>query len=616
MLEWILLLAALGALTITEEYRWYVGGAVAALAASFVVRAVRMGRTVPRTGMEGPALLFVAAAGIGLWAAYDRPLAALHLARVLAMLALFYAVADSPERSWRFIAGGFVAAAAMLAVYWPLQHDFSAQAAKLGIIAAIGKWINALAPNVPGPSIHANVAGGVLLLALPFAAGLARHEWRRRREGAAVLAALLGLVVAGGLFLTGNRGGWLAVAAMAAAALLARFQRRRFSKPRQRAVFWGLAAGIVLLLFVGVAATGNLDAVLGMVPDPTGAMQGRVSLWSQGLSLIRDYGFTGIGLGMFPMVFSVYGVLIDTPFVTHIHNTWLEVWIETGGLGIVALLWGGLAALMWGWRALGRKGGRSLAWAGLAACLALAVHGIFDSVFFGTRMLPLAGLALGFAWISARNADPAGTPRSLPESPRRWTRWVPVLAAEALLVLLVVILHRPLLGAWHANLGAVAQARVELNIYDPAHFDDPTLDLVRQKEDLGAAEREYARALRWDAGNLTAQQRLAALALSRAQYNKGLAAAQALWARGHRDDITRLLLGDALVAAGQPEAAADTVRGLNWAEMRLRGHAWYRYWLDKDYRRAADAWTTAIMLNPDGTNDLLYWQAEAEKRAK
>jgi hypothetical protein len=88
---------------------------------------------------------------------------------------------------------------------------------------------------------------------------------------------------------------------------------------------------------------------------------------------------------------------------------------------------------------------------------------------------------------------------------------------------------------------------------------------------------------------------------------------QAAWDDGHRDEVTRLLLGDALLATGQVEDAVETVRGLTWAEMRIGGQAWYRYWVNGDYRRAADAWGAALLLDPEN-EEAAHWQQEAEKR--
>lgn len=55
------------------------------------------------------------------------------------------------------------------------------------------------------------------------------------------------------------------------------------------------------------------------------------------------------------------------------------------------------------------------------------------------------------------------------------------------------------------------------------------------------------------------------------------------------------------------------VRGLKWAEVRLLGQAWSRYWEDKDYRRAADAWAAVSLINPDNKT-AADSRIEAEKR--
>ena len=166
------------------------------------------------------------------------------------------------------------------------------------------------------------------------------------------------------------------------------------------------------------------------------------------------------------------------------------------------------------------------------------------------------------------------------------------------LVLLVFCGH-PLAAAWYANLGAVGQTLVELQAYDHEHFDNPTLDQVRQREDLAEAESYFGRALALDPGQATARTRLAEIALGRGEYDAALKHGQAAWGAGHRDRVTRLLLGDALVAQGRVEEATRVVRGLERAELRLGGQAWYRYSLNEDWQRAAYAWQAVLALDPE-----------------
>ena len=78
--------------------------------------------------------------------------------------------------------------------------------------------------------------------------------------------------------------------------------------------------------------------------------------------------------------------------------------------------------------------------------------------------------------------------------------------------------------------------------------------------------------------------------------------------------MTRLLLGDTLIAAGEPERALELVRGVGWAAMRLRILAAERYESGGDHVRAADAWRVVVGLNPRDVRAKRQL-AEAEQKA-
>ena len=147
---------------------------------------------------------------------------------------------------------------------------------------------------------------------------------------------------------------------------------------------------------------------------------------------------------------------------------------------------------------------------------------------------------------------------------------------------------------------------------DQAHFAELTMDQVRQSEDLGAATDWLGRAVALSPGNATARQRLAAIALSRDDYADALSHTRAAWDAGHRDAVTRMLLGDALVANGEPEMAVEVLRGLPWAESRLLGQAWSRYWVHERWDQAASAWKAIVLLNP-ANRDAAARVVEAER---
>jgi len=310
---------------------------------------------------------------------------------------------------------------------------------------------------------------------------------------------------------------------------------------------------------------------------------------------VRDYPFTGFGLGEFALVHSTYALMIHVPILPYAHSLFLDIALGQGVFGVLAAI-GMLGGAAWlGLRALARTEEPPLILvAGLLSLVVMAIHGLVDDPLYSGWGVLLLWVPAGMVVAGWRRAPAEPRPATRSRA-RRWWTWG---IAAAIGSVLLGLFWRPVGAAWYANLGAVHQTWAELSAYDANHFDNPTLDQIRQQVDLSAAERFFAQALALNPGQVTARTRLAEIALGRGQYERALTHAQAAWDAGHRDRVTRLLLGDALVAAGDVEAGVKVVRGLEWAEGRLDGQAWYRYWVGKDYRRAADAWRAVVKLNP------------------
>lgn len=642
-IEWLLLAAALAAFTITETYAGYVSLGLLLLAGAFSLRIIRTHHLAPLTGLEAPGLLFIVSAAVAAWAAYDQPTALLQFARILAAAVLYYAVIDStlqpdkPRRSYtvvRLTAFVFVLAAAGLALYWPLLHDFSAEPSKFSFVNEAIQRVKSLLPALPGPFIHSNVAGGALAAAAPIAVFLAWEFWRLRKRWLGLLVAGVSLVILAGLVVTGSRGGLLGLAAAAGLATLGVIQRRWFKEPRRKAIFWGVGTAGILVLAGVLIASGSLEGLLGQIPDPTGSLQSRPRLWSQGLPLAQDYFFTGSGLMSFFYTYPAYALLTVVPVYYHIHNLLLEVMLEQGFFGVIAMLWAAVVILVWAWKALDYRlqepvsiqttqhpfddgvpsyqdpnaqllrpltNTTVLGWAGLLAIVVVTVHGLVDTVFYVWRLLPVLGLISGLAYLA------------VPLEKLRRDRQRAVLrgglialAVIGLLGVVSVLAIPRVQSAWYANLGSIYQAQAELGPYSKTSFQKNTLDEVRRTVDLQPAIAQFERALKADPGNITSLRRLTDLYLSLGQYEQALQTIQAAWEAGHRDRMTRLLLADSLVAAGQVEAASAHLAELpsqltSLAEGRLMYQAWYRYTVNRDFQRAANAWQAVLNLNPDNS---------------
>ncbi len=606
ILEWVILGIAVAAFTVTEQYQWYVTAGLLMLVVACGLRWVRTRILMPHTGLELPLLVFLGTAGLATWLAVEQGNALLQLARMLAAWVLFYAVVQSDKRLHPWLVAGVTLLTLGLAIYWPLQHDYSASPGKFPWITQLGLWINQHLPAIPGPSIHPNVAASTLAPGLAFSVALV--IWAsKRRPWLAIFSILSTVIILATLLLTSSRGGWLAVTTTGLLAVLALIQRKWFRGKIPRRLYWGSTVLIAVLFLALITLVGYWEPLLGQVPDPSGSVHGRLELWNQVLLLIGDAPFTGFGLMGFRMVYATYGILIHVPIQDHAHNTYLEVGLEQGLIGLFALLWGMAVLLYWAWLAIENDQRVRWGWAGLAAIGILTVHGIFDVVFYVTRPLPLVGLFLGMTWMLSETSSPAKLARQ--PSCRRSLRRLTFATGLTCTALLLLAFLRPLLAAWYANLGVIAQTRLELRTYDSTHFDNPTLDEVRQQLDLSQAVGYFNQSLYWQPANRTATQRLAQISLSVGEYSQALELVQTAWNAGHHDEITRLLLGDALVAQKDPLAAAEIVRGLPQATSRLNTQAWYRYYRQADYGRAVSAFQAVLALDPDNTQALNGLQA-------
>jgi tetratricopeptide (TPR) repeat protein len=394
------------------------------------------------------------------------------------------------------------------------------------------------------------------------------------------------------LVLTTSRGAWLGVLVTLLLAGIWWFAGKLSSDRRQLVVFVGLMGLGVVLGCVLLALFSSLRVVVTQSP----AVADRLQIAEEAILLVRDYPFTGLGFGGFPLVHSTYSLIIFVPILEHAHSLPLDVALNQGVLGVLTVVCIVGRAAWLGLEALDNAQELPLMLVpGLFALVATTVHDLFDDPLYATVGMPLLWIPVGMivsCWCSM-TVEPTVAPG------RKVNLWLMVSIVVIVGFSLLSVLWRPLRALWYANLGAVHQTRIELSCYDYESFDDPSLDQIRQQVDLAVAERYFEQAIALNPNQVTARTRLAAIALSRAQYDQALMHAQAAWDGGHRDRVTRLIMSDALVATGHVDRGVDLVRELSWAEARLDGQGWYRYWLSKDYRRAADAWRAVLELNPE-----------------
>jgi O-antigen ligase len=331
--------------------------AIIALAAAFIVWTMLTLAWAPVPGAAERAVKELLYAGLGL-------------------LLLLGTILD--RRHLRWVLTAFVAGAA-LSVLWG--------AAKGGLsVSAHGGEAADLQGRFQGGAGDPNYLAAMLVPAILLAGGLAVQASAARR----IMLALATAIIAVGLAATQSRGGLLAAAVCSVVALVI-WRRRR---ARILALI-GLAAGATVTFFLA-----NPAAYERITKPNQGS--GRIDIWQVAWRVVHDHLLTGAGIAQFPQVSPHYvlqpgalgyvNLIVEKHIV--VHNLYLQLWAETGIIGL--LLFGAvvLTSLSTAWRAA-----RRFDMLGDVEMSALARAGILGLIGMLTASFFLSNLEAGQLWI-------------------------------------------------------------------------------------------------------------------------------------------------------------------------------------------------------------------------
>jgi O-antigen ligase len=521
--------------------------------------------------LDLPLVLFLLSAVLGVWPAYDRSLCWRTLTALVAGFLLYVLIsrwATSPRR-WRAFASVLVLACVFLSLYFVTQYAHLGYPEKVGALNRLGALIGQVVPPLviwspTANSVAAFLEGG-LFLAVALVLTERRSAWR--------VAGIIGTGSIGlALLMSASRGAWLAVAVVAAlwAALYWRLVRV--------VVFVGgvLALGLVIYVIVQRDVT-----VLAGIPVFGQAFVGRSGLYSNSIYLIQDFPLTGIGLGeQFAMAYSVYVLLIRHVFLTYSHNLYIEVWLQQGLVGIVAWLW--LIAALYQAARIYSQPGRDLlyqsTWLGLTA---IFIHGFSDARQYVAMWcwFPLFGL-LGLNRVILLRRVPARS---------QGLHWVfPAGVVGVFLVVVLSSLH-PLPATWHANLGALLQARGELL----ASLTDSQKDALQRQ-----AVSHYQRAIQAAPDDRTAQQRLGLILMDEARFEDAVGHLEAAYQVDPDNTTTHKALGLAYVWVGELEKAHPLLQNVPDIVQELNVWGWWRD-TQQQTAQSVSAYRMSLLLEPD-----------------
>lgn len=263
------------------------------------------------------------------------------------------ALSVTPDRTWGSALALLPPAAIFLAVLSmaPGQRERLVQFCIAGSVAgillgaaqlasggdALYLWDWVTAGQVRGLFANRNHLASSLLVSLPFALvfGAAALRRRDKRTTALWLGALFAGLVVVALAAIRSRAGIILLAPVMLASLLAAWVATGRRRP-----------GTGMLVLVGsIGAALTVVAALALPPilarfDTDGAPEGRFERWPLVAETAQTYLPLGSGIGSFDAVYRAVEPLeeLDGSFFNQAHNDYLEIWLETGWLGVGVLL--------------------------------------------------------------------------------------------------------------------------------------------------------------------------------------------------------------------------------------------------------------------------------------
>jgi O-antigen ligase len=245
------------------------------------------------------------------------------------LLALLYVIVYTAVRTRRqavWVIAGFVAGAAMTAVYGLILGPSPDSLETDRLLATVRD------PNFLAAALVAGVA-------LSLAGFIAARGWPLLRLAAAGTAGLCLLA----FFLTGSRGGLVALAV----ALVAMVIVAGRPQARAKAAIAALALALCTFAYYAVYAPQQIrERIENSTQGQVEREEGRVTIWTVGWRMVEDQPVRGVGIGNFeeqsPRYVLEPGALprsdrvIDGPAVAH--NTYLGVLAELGVIGAALFL--------------------------------------------------------------------------------------------------------------------------------------------------------------------------------------------------------------------------------------------------------------------------------------
>jgi O-antigen ligase len=181
------------------------------------------------------------------------------------------------------------------------------------------------------------------------------------------------------LFLTGTRAAWLAL--VVSVFLIIFFKNRKL---------------IPIFILLGIACFPLLpDQITKRIMTLTklgndSSSQYRIKIYKSVIPIIKDYWYSGLGLGneVFANIYKKYYRFTGSGTIAHSHNLFLQIWLEMGIMGVLSFLWFIIRMFKKSIKAIfgeADKAVKNVLVAGVASIAGALLMGMTDYVWFYPR---------------------------------------------------------------------------------------------------------------------------------------------------------------------------------------------------------------------------------------
>jgi O-antigen ligase len=302
----------------------------------------------------------------------------------------------------------------------------SAQARKLAVILSVYgcavaslALLQGIAPNgklywlreprlggwIYGPYVNHNHYAGLMEMLVPIPLVLSLTHMAHKKER--LIAAVAAAIMAGTIFLSGSRGGMLAL--MVELMILAIVVVRQ-----QKGMRLALATGAFLAILIGLSVwLGGAELgqrIFSISTEARTEVSGglRWNIDRDAFKMFLKRPVTGWGLGTFPVVYPQFRSFYTNFFVNQAHDDYMQLLVETGLLGFGIMVWFLVALYRKAWKKIGNWTSDVSGAVALACFLGFTGILIHSAVDFNLQIPANAALFYVVCTIGA--ADPFAQP--------------------------------------------------------------------------------------------------------------------------------------------------------------------------------------------------------------